>query len=355
MTTPACVQQRIRQLDRQGLGRKEISRKLGVSRTTVVRYANHGDYSPRPSNTARPGRSLVDDGYAAIVDGWPTANPRMPVKQRHTATRVYERLVAGCGFTGSYSSARRWIRRWRREHRAQSDGFAELERAPGRPGLPANPFEAENASRAESKRRRPLGQAGFPRNKTLDGYDWSMASFPSDRGRERLESPEFVERAEDPVLYGDVGRGETHPAIAIGVLARQRMIPVRFFTAFEPGHATGKGQGRGQAGRRNLDFTRICEKGNSLRNSPSTQKNRMRRRATLPHPSECSTIAAPGLSFRVRNGTGRLTWAMTAAKTTTRDQPPHKKKRGPVPADGPWTVREPDNGREQNAIPTTAS
>ena len=39
----------------------------------------------------------------------------------------------------------------------------------------------------------------------------------------------------------------------------------------------------------------------------------MRRRATLPHPVECSTIAVPGLSFRVRNGTGRLTWAMTAA------------------------------------------
>ena len=31
-----------------------------------------------------------------------------------------------------------------------------------------------------------------------------------------------------------------------------------------------------------------------------------RRRATLPHPLECSTIAAPGLSYRVRNGTGRL-------------------------------------------------
>ena len=39
----------------------------------------------------------------------------------------------------------------------------------------------------------------------------------------------------------------------------------------------------------------------------------VRRRATLPHPVECSTIAVPGLSFRVRNGTGRLTWAMTAA------------------------------------------
>ena len=39
----------------------------------------------------------------------------------------------------------------------------------------------------------------------------------------------------------------------------------------------------------------------------------VRRRATLPHPVGCSTIAVPGLSFRVRNGTGRLTWAMSAA------------------------------------------
>ena len=39
----------------------------------------------------------------------------------------------------------------------------------------------------------------------------------------------------------------------------------------------------------------------------------VRRRATLPHPVGCSTIAVPGLSFRVRNGTGRLTRAMAAA------------------------------------------
>ena len=58
-----------------------------------------------------------------------------------------------------------------------------------------------------------------------------MASFPADRGREQLESLEFVDRAEDLVLYGDVGCGKTHRAIAIGMLACQRMIPVRFFTA----------------------------------------------------------------------------------------------------------------------------
>lgn len=102
---------------------------------------------------------------------------------------------------------------------------------PGQLGFLANLFEAENASRARSKRWRLPGQAGFPWNKTLDGYDRGMASFPADRGRGQLEGLESVERAEDLVLYGDVGRGKTHLAIAIGVLACQRMFPVMFFTA----------------------------------------------------------------------------------------------------------------------------
>lgn len=102
---------------------------------------------------------------------------------------------------------------------------------PGQLGFLANLFEKENASRAESKRRRLLKQAGFPQSKTLEGYDRGMASFPADRGREQLESLEFVDRAEDLVFYGDVGCGKTHLAIAIGMLACQRMIPVRFFTA----------------------------------------------------------------------------------------------------------------------------
>ena len=42
---------------------------------------------------------------------------------------------------------------------------------PGQLGFLANLFEKENTSRAESKRRRLLKQAGFPQNKTLDGYD----------------------------------------------------------------------------------------------------------------------------------------------------------------------------------------
>ena len=110
-------------------------------------------------------------------------------------------------------------------------GKALEDATPGQLGFLANLLAAENASRAESKRRRLPKQAGFPRSKTLDGYDRSMASFPADRGREQPESLEFVDRAEDLVLYGDVGYGKTHLAIAIGMLACQRMIPVRFLAA----------------------------------------------------------------------------------------------------------------------------
>ena len=38
----------------------------------------------------------------------------------------------------------------------------------------------------------------------------------------------------------------------------------------------------------------------------------VRRRPTLPHRPRCSTIGAGGLSFRVRNGSGRFPAAMAA-------------------------------------------
>lgn len=110
-------------------------------------------------------------------------------------------------------------------------GKALEDATPGRLGFLDNLFGKENASRAGSKRRRLPGQAGFPGTRRLTATTGGIASFPTDRGREQLESPEFVDRAEELVLHGDVGCGKTHLAIAIGMLACQRMIPVRFFTA----------------------------------------------------------------------------------------------------------------------------
>ena len=52
-------------------------------------------------------------------------------------------------------------------------------------------FTAELDSREQSKRLRLLKQAGFPADKTLDGYDWTNLKMPADWGRTQLESLEL--------------------------------------------------------------------------------------------------------------------------------------------------------------------
>lgn len=130
MTTPVRVQQSIRQLETKGLTHTQIAKELGVSRTTVVKYATR-DYSPTPTAGREGSRSLVVGEYARKADEWLEADLRMPRKQRHTARRVHERLVDECGFEGSYSSVQRWVKRWRQRHRGEAEGFSELEWAPG--------------------------------------------------------------------------------------------------------------------------------------------------------------------------------------------------------------------------------
>lgn len=92
-------------------------------------------------------------------------------------------------------------------------------------------FRAELDSRDRARRARLLKAAGFPADKTLDGYDWTGLGFPADWGRSQLEGLEFIDRHEDLVLYGDVGCGKTHLAIALGQAACRDGTPVRFFTA----------------------------------------------------------------------------------------------------------------------------
>lgn len=88
------------------------------------------DFSPRPEARPAQCRSRVEP-FSRLVDSWLREDRSMPRKQRHTAKRVYDRLVAEQRFDGSYSSVRRWMKRWREENRAESDGFVELAWAPG--------------------------------------------------------------------------------------------------------------------------------------------------------------------------------------------------------------------------------
>src|SRR5690606_6567139 len=55
----------------------------------------------------------VMDPVAPIIEGWLRADRKAPKNQRHSARRVYLRLVEEYGFTGAESTVRAWIRRWR--------------------------------------------------------------------------------------------------------------------------------------------------------------------------------------------------------------------------------------------------
>lgn len=89
---------------------------------------------------------------------------------------------------------------------------------------------AEQRSRTDARRARLLRAAKLPALKTLDGYDFTAITFPADYGREQLTDLDFLEHAQDLILFGDVGTGKTHLATALAVAACRRGIPARFFT-----------------------------------------------------------------------------------------------------------------------------
>ena len=73
--------------------------------------------------------------------------------------------------------------------------------------------------------------AGFPKIKTLDEFDFKFASQVSEKQLKELSSLAFVERQENVIFLGPSGVGKSHLAIALGYLAAQAGIKVRFVTA----------------------------------------------------------------------------------------------------------------------------
>ena len=94
-------------------------------------------------------------------------------------------------------------------------------------------LEAEVRTRNENAARRLLRQARFPDTKTLDQLDWEYLQGVNRPKIQELASCRFVEEKHDVVIAGPIGTGKTHLAIALGVEAARRRIPVLFHKAAE--------------------------------------------------------------------------------------------------------------------------
>lgn len=145
MTVPLNTRNDIRAMDAAGTPRAEIARRLGVSRNTVAKYADMEDMSPAPPlprERARPAMEGQEDWVRGVLE----SDLGAPRKQRHTAKRIYDRLVEERGFGGSYSTVRRFVLDRRRSRAAGAgEGYLELEWAPGTCQVDYGNFRAEVA------------------------------------------------------------------------------------------------------------------------------------------------------------------------------------------------------------------
>jgi transposase len=98
-----------------GVSVRELARRFSTHRRTVREALSSA--TPRPRKpVSRP--SLVLDRFKPIIDGWLEADREAPRKQRHTARRVWQRLVDEHGATVGESTVRRYVAEIRRRQPA---------------------------------------------------------------------------------------------------------------------------------------------------------------------------------------------------------------------------------------------
>jgi len=97
----------------EGTSIRELAGRHHVHRRTVRQALDNAVPPPRKVYPQRPRPAI--DAYAAVIDGWLLADRQVPRKQRHTARRVWQRLVAEHGAKLSEVTVSRYVARRRTE------------------------------------------------------------------------------------------------------------------------------------------------------------------------------------------------------------------------------------------------
>jgi transposase len=87
---------------------RQIAREFGHSRKTVRKALQ--EVVPRYHRNGSAA-SPVMDSHRSVILSWLRSDLEAPANQRHTAHRIYNRLVQEHGFTGAESTVRRYVRR----------------------------------------------------------------------------------------------------------------------------------------------------------------------------------------------------------------------------------------------------
>ncbi len=113
---------------REGWSLRKIARQTGMCRKTIRRMLRDSEIPTYVLSKPRPRPSTGP--YLEIIRTWLREDLTAPRKQRHTAKRVYDRLVREQGFTGSESNIRKVVAKLKKEI-APERGFVPLAAEPG--------------------------------------------------------------------------------------------------------------------------------------------------------------------------------------------------------------------------------
>ncbi len=108
------------------ISRRQAAREYGLNYRTVAKICRHVE--PPGYRREKLRRRPKMEKYLPLVAEILEADKSAPPKQRHTAKRVYDRLVAEHGFDGSYESVKEAVRDWRR---GRGEVFLPLAHRPG--------------------------------------------------------------------------------------------------------------------------------------------------------------------------------------------------------------------------------
>ncbi len=94
----------------EGLSQRETARRLGISRNTVKKYCK-GEYTPFAKTSRNRQRQVITPEVEEFIKKCLKEDEEEQVaKQKHTAKRIYDRLVEELGFTGGESTIRHYVK-----------------------------------------------------------------------------------------------------------------------------------------------------------------------------------------------------------------------------------------------------